>query len=252
MCDPITLGIIGAGLSVGGGLTSAYAQNQQLNKQSDIAAAGIIKQGQLQKQGVADVNATTKTLAESNANTQAASDKQLAAYRAALQQSSGISQSAEPNVPGASKAYKAEQTNAGAGASSYVDALAKSAATTQGTSLERIGEGQAQADTATKLGLLANNSSEQNYLTKLQIQSTQANPWLESLSMLMKGAGAGLGAYAGFAGAAAGGGGVGFSGANAAGGSVAEGGGAATAAAPGSYMLNSTVGTGPSIFGALK
>ena len=206
MCTGLEVAAVAA--AVAGAGTTAYAQHQALQQQDQIAAQGILEQGKLQKQGETDVNNTTQTLAQSNAKVQQQSDSQLAAYRAALQQSQGISQSASPDVPGASKAYKAEQTSADTGASKYVDAIAQSGATTQGTQLERIGEGQAQAETATKLGDLTRQSNEQSYVTKLQIQATQANPWLMALGTTLSAAGAVMGAGAGVAaagGAAAGG-----------------------------------------------
>lgn len=182
---------IGAALAAAGAATSSYAQSQQLKKQDQIAAQGIIKQGQLQKQGEADVGQTIGRVAQSNAKTQASANDQLAQYRAALQQGSGISAGASPNVPGSSKAYKGSQAVAGASAKNYTDAIAGSAATTQGTQLERIGENEDMAATAGKLGQLQGQSQQENYLTKLKVQSTQANPWLQGLGSLMSAAGSG-------------------------------------------------------------
>jgi hypothetical protein len=195
---------IGAGLIASGTGTAlnAYAQNQALKQQDNIAAQGIIKQAQLQKTGSNDVAALTNQVAQSNAKTQAASSAQLKAYQDALQQGAGISSSASPNVPGASKAYKAEQGVAGNTASNYVNAIANSAATTEGTQLERVNEGEQMGATATNLGQLQGQSNEQNYLTKLGIQSTQANPWLEGLGTLLQAGGAAYGATAGLGGVA--------------------------------------------------
>lgn len=191
---PLGAGLIASGIGTD---VSAYAQNQALKQQDNIAAQGIIKQAQLQKTGSNEVSALTNQVAQSNAKTQAASAQQLKAYQDALQQGSGISASASPNVPGSSKAYKAEQGVAGTTASNYVNAIANSAATTEGTQLERVGEGEQMGQTATDLGMLQNQSNEQNYLTKLGIQSTQANPWLEGLGTLLQAGGAAYGATAG-------------------------------------------------------
>lgn len=204
MCYGTEALYIGAALAAAGAATNSYATSQQLKKQDSIAAAGIIKQGEFQKQGNADVASTTKSLAQSNADAQAKTNQQLAAYHAALQQSSGINQSASPNVPGSSKAYKDAQTTAGASASDYVNKIASSAATTQGTQLERVSENEKMGDTAGKLGMLQNSSNEQNYLTKLQVQSVKANPWLQGLGTLMSAAGVAFGGAAGMGGSAAG------------------------------------------------
>lgn len=195
MCDPVTIGALA--LSAAGAATSAYATSQQQNKQNDIAAAGILKQGQLQKQAENDVGQTVNTLNASNASTQAKTAQQLNAYRSALLQAQPLSAAASPGVPGASKAFGAAQTASSSSAADYVNKIATSAATTQGTQLERVNEGQSMADTATKLGVLGQQSGEQSYLTKLQVSATQANPWVKGLGMLMQGAGMGLGMASG-------------------------------------------------------
>jgi|GEM_PF-3888218 len=184
-------------LSGAGSATNAYAQNQQLKAQNNAAAEGIIKQGQIQQQGGNDVGAATKSVAQSNAKIQAAQASQLASYRTALQQGSGLSQSADTNVAGTSKAFKEQEGTAGASASNYVNALANSAATTEGTQLERVGENETLANTAGQLGALSNQSNEQNYLTKLKVQATQANPWLTGLGTLLEAGGAVAGAAGG-------------------------------------------------------
>lgn len=229
MCTGLEIAALAA--TAAGTATEGYAQHQQLSKQNDIAAAGIIKQGQMQKQGENEVSKLTGTVAQSNAKTQDATNKQLDAYRSALQQGAGISSSASPNVPGASKAYKAEQGVSGANASDYVQGLAKSAAVTNGTQLERVGENQQIGDTASNLGLLNQKSQEQNYLTKLQVQSTQANPWLMGLGTLLQGAGMGMGMGAGVAAAK--------------GASI----GAASTIGAGTAAADSSVGAGAGAFG---
>lgn len=174
--------------TVAGQLVGAYAQNQVLKKQNDAAAAGIIAQGNLQKNAESQVSGTTKTIA--NETPQATSAAQLASFQKALAQETPNSNAADPSVPGASKAFKAEQGVATGDASKYVNAIAGSAATTEGTQLERVQEGQQLGNQASSLGLLSQQSNEQSYLTKLQIQSQQANPWLTALSTGLKAYGA--------------------------------------------------------------
>lgn len=185
--------------TIAGQLTSAYAQNQVLKKQNDAAAAGIIAQGNLQKNAESQVAGTTKTIA--NETPQATSAAQLASFQKALSQETPNSNAADPSVPGASKAFKAEQGVATGDASKYVNAIAGSAATTEGTQLERVQEGQQLGNQASSLGLLAGQSQEQSYLTKLQIQSQQANPWLTALSTGLKAYGA-VGSFTGGGGGA--------------------------------------------------
>ncbi len=214
MCTGVEIAAMASmAATAAGTATSAIATDQQQNRQNDIAAAGIIKQGQIQKQAEKDVGQTVNTLNASNASTQAKTAQQLNAYRSALLQAQPLSAAASPGVPGASKAYGAAQAASSGSASDYVNKIATSAATTQGTQLERVNEGQSMADTATKLGVLGQQSGEQSYLTKLQVSSTQANPWVKGLGMLMQGAGMGLG-MAGAAGLGAGAAGAGTAGAS--------------------------------------
>jgi hypothetical protein len=194
----LTPALIAAGLSMAGTAVGSYAQAQQLRKQDEITAQGITAQTQLQKQGEAAVSDTTKNFQDSTAAVQQKSAQQLGAYTQALQQANGISTSANPNVPGASKAYGAEKAAAGSSAADYVNAIAQSAATTEGTQLERINEGQQEAQTATTLGDLSRQSQEQNYVTQLKVRATQANPWLTSLGMLLQGAGTAYGIASGW------------------------------------------------------
>lgn len=183
----LTPALVAGALSVAGAVTEGIAQQEAVNKQNDIAAAGIIKQGQLQQQGENDVGQVTKQISSQTPAQQTAA--QLASYQKALNEQSAVMQSDQPSVPGASKAYTQEKAISGGDASNYVQALAKSGAVTEGTQLERVQEGQEIAGTASNLGLLQTQSNEQAYLTKLQIQATQANPWLMAMGKVMQGAG---------------------------------------------------------------
>lgn len=241
MCDPLTIAALAA--TAAGTATKAYATHQELKKQDSIAAEGIMKQGELNKQGINDVAATTGQLAKSNAATQDKSNQQLAAYRSALQQGLPGAAKASPDVPGASKAFKAAQAAAGSSAQDYLGGIAQDAATTQGTALERVDENQKLADTSGKLGLLQGQSNEQAYVTKLKAQSVTANPWLMGLGTLLQGAGAGMGMSAGAA--AAGGGATAVDG-----GTIAPSLAGIDVAAPTSgWLTASQLGNGGSAFG---
>ena len=192
MCNPVGMAVGAAGSAVGG-----LAQKGLLNQQNQSALQGINAQGVLQRQGNADVTGLTNTIANSNQNTQNAIQGQLGSYNAALAKMSPQTQAAQPSVAGASGAFEADRARAGGSAQDYVNAIKNSAATTQGTQLERVGEGQQMAGTASNLGLLNTQSQQQNYLTQLQIRAAQANPWLTALSSVMKGAGAAMGGGAG-------------------------------------------------------
>lgn len=189
MCYGTETVYIAAALAAAGAATSSYAQSQQLKKQDSIAAQGIIKQGQLNNQANNDVKQNVATVAQSNAKTQAASAAQLASYQKALQAGTANANAADPNVPGASKAFGAEQAKSKGSAQDYVNAIANSAATTNGTQLERVGENQQMGQTAQDLSDLTRQSNEQSYVTKLQVQATKANPWLSGLGTALSAAG---------------------------------------------------------------
>lgn len=200
MCTGLEGAAIAAAISAAGAGVNAYSQNQTLRSQDQAAAAGIRNQEQLQRQGEATVNQNVQKMsaAQSQANVDAASAKQLAAYRAALSAGSTAPGASPTPVAGASGAYKARAAQAGGNASDFVNALAASGAKTEGTQLERVQEGQGMADTASKLGLLNTQSQGQDYLTQLKIRAQQANPWLTSAGILLGGTGAGLSSYSGY------------------------------------------------------
>ena len=99
---------ISAGLAAAGAGVSAYSNNQNMRKQDRDAAAGIIKQGQLQRQGDADVQkniAQAKNNAEMNAKNQQGQEAQ---YAAALQRARPTQDSSFTVAPGASSRYAAD------------------------------------------------------------------------------------------------------------------------------------------------
>lgn len=174
------------------------AQQDALNKQNSIAAQNILQQGQLNKQAEGDVGTTIKQIAAANPTSQTA--KVSEAEDQALAAGAQASAAAQPNTPGASKEFKAAQAGATNTAQDYIGNIKQGIAGTQAPALQRIGESQQIAGTAANLGLLGQQSQRENYVSNVQEQSVQQNPWLTDVGTLMQGVGAGMGAYQGFTG----------------------------------------------------
>lgn len=190
---PLLVGMVGS--QVG-----QYAQQQALNKQDKITAANILEQGNLNKQAEGDVSSTVKKIAASDPA--AAKAKMLGAENQALELGAQTSGSAQPNVPGASKAYKAAVGGANASAGDYINNLKQGIAGTNAPTMQRIGESQDIASTASNLGLLGQQSSRENYASQVAEQGVRQNPWLQDLGMTMQAAGTIMGGYQGLTGGA--------------------------------------------------
>jgi hypothetical protein len=216
MCTGSTAGNVGADVVggvadyfTGGALTpelvgmmgsqvGQYAQQQALNKQDKITAANILEQGNLNKQAEGDVSSTINKIAASNP--EASKAKMLTAENQALQLGAATSASAQPAVPGASKSYKAAVGGANATAGDYINNIKQGMAGTNAPTLQRIGESQDIANTASDIGLLGQQSQRQNYAAQVAEQSVRQNPWLQDLGMTMQAAGTIMGGYQGYTG----------------------------------------------------
>lgn len=187
-----------AALSVAGEGVSSYNQNQSLKQQQNQATNEIEQQQQLQQQAESKVRNTVTQVAQANPN--AAANSQLAAYKQALtQQAQNV---ASPtgmgaSVPGASKRYTQAQGAAQENVNDYANTQATNAADTAGAQLQRIGEGQDIASTASQLGLLQDTSQNKSGELNVQLAGDQPSPWLTALGGALSGAGSGLGTYAG-------------------------------------------------------
>lgn len=200
MCEPITLSLLAAGMSAAGSGASMVSQNNQLQQQDQTAAAGIMRQGAINRQAQNQVSNLTQKIATSNPNAIAANLK--AQYAAALQNNGT---NTEPSEPGGSKRYGQATATANANIGAYGGQQADIASRVNAPTLQRLGESEQIGATAGNLGGLQNQSNNQSALTKTEIESIGANPWLSAMGGVLKGAGAGIGAY-GAASVASGGG----------------------------------------------
>lgn len=184
-----------AALSAAGTGVNSYTQNQNMRKQDSQAADSIVKQGQINSQAENAVSKLNASVAKSNPND--ATKQQTAAYLAAAQ---GAAKNAPttPSVPGGSKRYAQAQAGAAADVSDYARTTAANQGAVVAPQLQRIGEGNQIADTASQLGRFADTSSSEQGILKTQLAGDQANPWLSSFGQLLQGAGSGASTYAGY------------------------------------------------------
>jgi hypothetical protein len=177
-------------MSAAGSGASMVSQNNALQKQDQIAAQGIARQSAINKQASQQVSGLTKTVAADDPTAIAANLK--AQYAAALQNNSTDT---EPGVSGSSKRYGEATTTANQNIGAYGGQQAGLDATVNAPTLQRLQDQEQIGSTAGNLGLLQNQSNNQEALTQTEIKSVAANPWLSAIGGVLKGAGAGVGAY---------------------------------------------------------
>lgn len=185
-----------AALSLIGSGTAAYSQNQNLRKQDSQTAASIINQGKLNSQATSQVSQLNTKIAQ--ANPQDAQKSQTAAYLEALRQANPTQSGVNPAVKGASKRYDQASADSQADVAKYARSTAGNLAATAAPQLQRIGEGNQIADTASNLGLLNDTSASEQGLLRTQLAGDSADPWLGAISGLLQGAGSGLATYGGY------------------------------------------------------
>lgn len=178
----------GAVVSAIGAGTSMYANNQNQKNQNNQLAESELQQQNMERQGAAQVAQTTNKVAQANANSPA--QQLLANYQKALTQANPT-QGIAP-VTGGSKRYAESAASAKANVNDYASAMAGNLATTGGAQLQRIGTGNDIANTASNLGLLSGQSTNEQGVLKAQLAGDQANPWTLALGQITQGAGQGL------------------------------------------------------------
>lgn len=184
-----------AALSAAGSGVSSYSQNQTMRKQDNQLAASTIKQGGINSQAENAVSKLNDSVARSNPND--ATKQQTAAYLQAAQQAAKTAPT-NPAVPGGSKRYSQAVAGSKADISDYARSTAGNAAAVAAPQLQRIGEGNQIADTASQLGRYNDTSASEQGILRTQLAGDQANPWLSSLSQVLQGAGSGLSTYGGY------------------------------------------------------
>jgi len=187
--------ITAAALSAVGTGVSAYNQNQTMRKQDSQAASNLIKQQAINSQATQKVDQLNSAIAKSNPDD--ARKQQTAAYLEALNRAAPTQGTVTPATKGASKRFAQATAGAQQDVSDYARSTANNLAATAAPSLQRINEGNAIAGTASGLGLLNDQSNNQQGIFRTQLAGDANDPWLGALSGLLQGAGAGASTYAG-------------------------------------------------------
>lgn len=181
----IPLLIAGAGTAV-----SVGAQQSAARKQDREAAAGILRQAQLNREAGAKVSKTLDQLEQSNPQEDIA--KRQASYMDALRRAQPSTNKALPDAVGGSDRF-AEDVSAARGAN------AAEAGTTAGLmaridapTIQRTREGQLANDTLSQLSLLDDRSRQADYLTRLRVSMQKPNPWAIGAGQALNGYGSTL------------------------------------------------------------
>lgn len=190
---------VAAGTAIVGTGTEMYANNQKLKKQDNIAAAGIMRQRELQSQANSSVQQSIqKNATDNQQNINKNTANEQAQYAAALQRATPTSNAALSDAPGGSAKYASAVAKARSGVADYGSNLA---ATTAATDAPLLTQEQTQlglGDTATKLGLVNDTSNRQATLTGDAVNAVQANPWLIGAGNVIAGAGQGYASAYGY------------------------------------------------------
>lgn len=181
-------------LSAAGSGVNAYSQNQTMRKQDSQTAAAITQQGAINSKAEQAVGNLNNSIAKADPNE--ATKQQTAAYLAAANQAAKTDTT--PTVAGASKRYAQASMGAQSDIANYGRSTAANTAAVAAPSLQRIGEGNQIADTASQLGRYNDESASEQGILKTQLAGDAQNPWLSATSALLSGAGSGLSTYAGY------------------------------------------------------
>lgn len=167
--------------------TSLYAQQDALRRQDRQAAAGIMRNAEIQNRAGARVNQEIQSVSASNpeAERKAANDDFITALQKANLSNGGPSLS---GVGGASSRYAEDVGAARTAAGAESRTLAGNLARVDAPQYQRLREGQGAAATASDLGLLEREAGGNDFLTQLRVANQRVNPWVS-------GAGQGLSAF---------------------------------------------------------
>lgn len=178
MCDPATaVALISAG--AGAGLTT-YSNADAQRRQDREAAAGIMRNSEIQQRAGARVNEQIQntTAANPEAERQAANDDFVAALQKAKLSDGGP---ALAPVGGASERFAEDVGTARKTTGVENRTLASNLARVDAPQYQRLREGQGVAATASDLDLLRSEASGNDFLTQLRVANQRANPWVTGL-----------------------------------------------------------------------
>lgn len=165
------------GIAVASAIGTAYQADRVASQQDRIAARNIQNQSRAEQTASAKVNEMLQRVAESNP--QDARQQRMDEYLATLQQ--GAQEGAINDGPGAfSDAYRQSVAGAQAGLDEYGNTRAGLMARLDAPVIQRMNEGVLFDATANDIRGIGRNANQDDFLARLQIQGTQANPWVQA------------------------------------------------------------------------
>lgn len=188
MCTGLELAALALGAAgTGVGLVE---QQRALRRQDREAAAGILRQAEINRQASSRVRDAIQQVQQSGP--EQATAQRRAAYLDALRRARPASSQSLPAVGGASQRF-AEDVDAARDASAAEAAnTAALAARIDAPAVQRLQEGQIAANTASQLSLLGDESNRQDFLTRLRVSMQRPNPWMLAAGDALKGFGSAL------------------------------------------------------------
>lgn len=200
MCWQIAIPIITAAVSGG---TTLYANNQAAAKRSREGMALLRTQRSNQNQADQLVSQLVDKQAASNPQNEINTAKE--GYMKQLMANAAQSNAGLSDVSGASSAYQDAAKNAALGITNYGANRADLTARITGPGQQRDREAIERANFGSQLSNIVRNSKQDDYLSKLRMDSIQANPALLAIAAAAQGFGGskGSGGFGGWGGSPA-------------------------------------------------
>lgn len=191
MCTGLEVPLILSAIGTGAG---AYANNQALKKQDNIAAQGIRRQSQLSQ----EADSRVRQQIADTANSKPAADQ--ASEEAQLMAAIRSQRAPQPEVlgagSGASTRFAEDVANSRRTGNANVAQLITNLSKIDAPAIQRQREAVGTNRAATDLGLLGLRSQSEDFLTKLRASQVRPNPWVTALGSLAHGVGSGMAANA--------------------------------------------------------
>ena len=163
------------GLAVASAVGTAYQQDRVASQQDQIAARNIQNQSRAEQTASAKINEMLQQVADSNPD--AARQQRMDEYLATLER--GAQAGALNDGPGGfSDAYRQGVEQAEGQLGTYGDTRAGLMARLDAPVIQRMNEGVLFDNARNDIGSLSRNANQDDFLARLQIDGTRANPWV--------------------------------------------------------------------------
>jgi hypothetical protein len=193
MCWQVALPLL---MSAAGTAVQYGAQNDAKRQQERELAAGILKQGRMNREADTQVQQATQQIAASNPDAERAQKRNT--YIDALRRAQPGRAAVQGNVGNVSERFTADSSAAANDAETEAAGLADLTAEIEAPAYQRMREGNALADTADKLSLIRGRSSGQDYLTRLRTAMIRPNAGQVAAGQVISGFGQGMGENGGY------------------------------------------------------